>query len=336
MDELYEIYKKIRLENIIVESFNDVKKKWLIMNTTSSVEIDDYFKRFKLLNDRNQIPKNQNDISVWTKKTFSDFKTFVETLEYRYMSMLQLKNDLKTTKNISKEDIIIVLNNKNFMIVVPKEYNISREIGSPAWCISYGETYWDDYVSKNGLTPYFIIPKKYMEFDGYNLSKFCVMISLNDSIHSIWDADDEKIINNTFIAFCIQQGITLTDTSLFASRVYECEEEGDTQLEYEFDEDDFEDEFEDLRLACEKIIELYENRDDYEGEPDWEDYETLSEKIINKLSRGMSIMEQIYFTIQFYNEEGKILKKVCENFDQQLERLQESMGYETITMYKIQ
>lgn len=174
--------------NILEESFKDAKKKWL-ESGIESVEIDKAIDLFKLLKDQNVISDvERKDIGYWMKLPFSDFSTFL-------VSMNKLKHKKEFVGSFHDETEVIE-NTDEFIILVPKTYRASRKFGSSEWCIAYGERYWNSYVHNDGLTPHFIIFKSPDEFmKDNNLDKIAVMVDRGDRVSSIWDSSDAQIYN---------------------------------------------------------------------------------------------------------------------------------------------
>lgn len=172
--------------NILEESFKDAKKKWL-ESGIESVEIDKAIDLFKLLKDQNVISDvERKDIGYWMKLPFSDFSTFL-------VSMNKLKHKKEFVGSFHDETEVIE-NTDEFIILVPKTYRASRKFGSSEWCIAYGERYWNSYVHNDGLTPHFIIFKSPDEFmKDNNLDKIAVMVGMGDRVQSMWDSSDAQI-----------------------------------------------------------------------------------------------------------------------------------------------
>jgi len=175
---------------LLCESYKDAKAKWLAAGYSEDY-INDVLESFKSMVKNNQITGEEKDIGYWMKQSLDDLIVFVHNVN---------KSLIKKSKYKGKtEDVIEKLDNEYCYVYTPKNYLASRKLGDSSWCIVYGETYWDDYISERGLTPYYISWKDKANHvheiivKDSDISMIAVMINTRGNIDSIWDADDNEI-----------------------------------------------------------------------------------------------------------------------------------------------
>lgn len=178
---------------MLVESFKDAKRIW-IGKGADPTQVDEYIKKFRALNDKNRIDASNKDIGVWMSRQFNSFVNFINDMD--------AKSEQKTNYRGLDDEVFKILDNEFCYVIVPKTYRASNKLGSSNWCIVYGNSYYDDYIGNNGLTPYYITFKDsakvidwIYEFEGTkgDISQVAVMIDESGDVHSIWDGQDNKI-----------------------------------------------------------------------------------------------------------------------------------------------
>ncbi len=176
-------------------------KQYIRENSTTDVwgsdkvsddEIKKYVKLFKTLKDEQIIKPPYNDIYMWLKKFFGEFKKFVD----EHNKKRESREESKEKK--TKADV--VFENSKCIVYLPKTYEASAKLGTGTkWCISArserGCRSWEDYVDINGVTPYYIISKSDDVDEKYRKIAVIVMPSEfgTHKIHSVWSADNKAM-----------------------------------------------------------------------------------------------------------------------------------------------
>lgn len=189
----------ITFKSYLTESPAQAIKVWSATGVSPD-EIKKRLAQFKEYKAQNLIAHHQErDLNYWLKER--NYDSFVAMLE-------------RFHKHTTKQETIVksgakkIFENDKVLVIVPTTYKASTEYGSSEWCIVYGENYWDDYTTNDGLTPYYILPKNrcldsyYPEWetpdDAPPLRRIAVMVSSGGNIHSVWDDNDRKITLNTY------------------------------------------------------------------------------------------------------------------------------------------
>ena len=181
------------LYKIIVADFKAVEVKFLDQGVDKS-EIDDYFKDFKELKNRNKIDDpDERNIDFWGKKTWEEFKEFV--------SRLKLEKSRTEEKKLKKmEGAELAGENEYWYVYRILTHDAAKVYGANTrWCITQSEdNHWKQYSGKNNI--YFIIFKKpELLKEGVlqtnNQEKFSKIAVLVDSAgkKEYWDALDNKV-----------------------------------------------------------------------------------------------------------------------------------------------
>lgn len=202
---------------LILESFKDAQKKFIeeLVSYSSRGEerrqeysdrVNSVIDEFKLLKDRNQIKDERKDIGYWLSKDFDSFESFVKSSLEEYQNQKKVKQE----QEVLSKDVYKIFENENALVVVPRTHEASRKYGSNTkWCLTYHQdSYWNDYVLSQGLTPYYVIFKPKSEITEYdeNLEKLAIMIDTEDDVNSIWDAEDARIAERGRSYRTYQQG----------------------------------------------------------------------------------------------------------------------------------
>jgi hypothetical protein len=202
---------------LILESFKDAQKKFIeeLVSYSSRGEerrqeytdrVNSVIDEFKLLKDRNQIKDERKDIGYWLSKDFDSFESFVKSSLEEYQNQKKVKQE----QEVLSKDVYKIFENENALVVVPRTHEASCKYGSNTkWCLTYHQdSYWNENVLSQGLTPYYVIFKPKSEITEYdeNLEKLAIMIDPYDGIHSIWDAEDARIAERGRSYRTYQQG----------------------------------------------------------------------------------------------------------------------------------
>jgi len=168
----------IKLKSIIEEStFDDVLSKWT--PEASEDDIYKYINMFKTLKSRNIIKGIHSDISPWVKRSFDDFKEFVDNKILSYKEQDQFKTTSKDIDRIFENNVVLVIS--------PNTHEASQKYGAHTkWCTSGRDRKsWDEWIDRGGKF-YFILPKN-------NKKKFAVVVSPDGSVKQLYDDTNNEL-----------------------------------------------------------------------------------------------------------------------------------------------
>ena len=192
MKELNQNYKSIIIEDILLEGKREAISKW-----GNTFEVEEYIEKF--MNKKNgvrlKIGNPLNDIDYWhSKKTFNEFKEFIDSFQSKSQIKNNKKYNLKIT-NDGKGKLIDLIDDYEIWFVGSAD--AAKQLGrfykgiSAKWCIctDNADYYWNN-DHKND-TFYFLIKKEpeHNQFD-----KLAFEFKANGEI-KIWDLNNRK---NTF------------------------------------------------------------------------------------------------------------------------------------------
>jgi len=177
-------YKLIMvLKKVIVQAdFKTVEKKFIATEDPASVT--EYINLFKKLKDQNRIQDiKKKNIDFWGKKTFEEFKNFVDSLS-RQKSMRQMKKSIYR-EPVNIEGAKLITENDDWFMYEITSYEACKFLGSRNWCIVRDEKTWDEYKVENNF--YFFIAKNRPEDEWH---KIALQVEYDD--FTIWNALDES------------------------------------------------------------------------------------------------------------------------------------------------
>lgn len=137
-------YKLIMvLKKVIVQAdFKTVEKKFIATEDPASVT--EYINLFKKLKDQNRIQDiKKKNIDFWGKKTFEEFKNFVDSLS-RQKSMRQMKKSIYR-EPVDIEGAKLITENEDWFMYEITTYKAAKFLGSRNWCIVRKQEDWDEY-----------------------------------------------------------------------------------------------------------------------------------------------------------------------------------------------
>ena len=228
MTDLREALSKIMRPRRLFESvWDDVANKWKKVPEGQEVpadsDIEMYIDSFKTLKLRQVIRGAQADISEWGKRSFAEFKTFVDTEQSKVAQVVQKKEK-------EKREARRVFENDKVVVVQPFTFEASQKYGKGTkWCITgyehSGDVHWKNYTSSGGVF-YFVISKHYYFDPGDDpkksdpLSKvaFHVLPHNTDNPQQIaaYDAQDKPLSKDYAEKFLKDEGIP---TNLIQNRL---------------------------------------------------------------------------------------------------------------------
>ena len=170
------------LSRLVQADYTDVKKLFLKQNAHSQ-EINEYFELFKELKKRDKIKnKDEKNIDLWGKKTFQEFKNFVDKL-----TETRTKSQEKRLKKM--EGAELVAQNDDYYIYRITTHDAVMAYGSGTkWCITQPNgKYWQQYSARNDF--YFFIAKNKSKDDP--LYKVAMTINSKGK-ETYWDALDQQ------------------------------------------------------------------------------------------------------------------------------------------------
>jgi len=171
------------LSKLVKADFSTVKKIFLKQNAHSQ-EINEYFELFKELKKRDKIKnKDEKNIDRWGKKTFQEFKSFVDQL-----TETRTKSQDKKLKKM--EGAELVAQNDDYYIYRITTHDAVLAYGSGTkWCITQPDgRYWKQYSARNNF--YFFIAKHKSKNDP--LYKVAMTVNRKGK-KTYWDALDEQM-----------------------------------------------------------------------------------------------------------------------------------------------
>ena len=131
------------LNKIIIKSdLKAIEKKFIIKE--DPIKVKEYLKLFNKLKDQHRIQDSEKkNIDYWGKKTFKEFKDFVDSLVSK-KSTRQLKKDIHL-KPVNIEGAKLVTENEDWFMYEITTYKAAKFLGSRNWCIVRKQEDWDEY-----------------------------------------------------------------------------------------------------------------------------------------------------------------------------------------------
>lgn len=138
----------------LMEGYKEVKQKFISAGTP----IDDVSKvlsSFKDLVDRNQVKGDERNIDWWGKKSFDEFKSFVDD-KVREKSKTQIKRKKITGKSIN------LIDNEDWLVVIPLDKDASCFYGKHSdWCTTKAnQAYFEKYFYDKDVILIYCLNKK--------------------------------------------------------------------------------------------------------------------------------------------------------------------------------
>jgi CRISPR/Cas system endoribonuclease Cas6 (RAMP superfamily) len=166
---------------LITSDFKTTEKKFLDQKIPVE-DIKEYLAIFKELRDRNKIKKaDEKNIDFWGKKSWEDFKGFVDSLRTE-------KSKTEEKKIAKMEGAELLTENKLWSVYQMTTHKACQIYGSGTkWCITQdSDTDWKDYSQKNNI--YFIISKIRPKEDPWY--KIALLVDRKGEV-TYWNALDE-------------------------------------------------------------------------------------------------------------------------------------------------
>jgi hypothetical protein len=182
----------IKLKSLIIESILDnALQAWTGQDTEDNIEL--YVDRFNILKQRRFLQGLSSDISPWLKKSFKEFKQFIDKKSKEHNQIVAIKK--------SRRDADKVFENNRAIIIIPNTFEASCKYGAHTkWCVSGNiKKHWNSYT-KRGIKFYFIIPK----IDDH---KYAVAVYPNGTAKEVWNELDEPISLSEFDKILTYYGI---------------------------------------------------------------------------------------------------------------------------------
>ena len=184
--------------SLVLADFKTVKKKFLDQNASKD-EVETYLTHFKRMRDQNRIKENtQKDIDFWGKKSWTEFKEFVDGLKQKTSKTKQ-----KKFKKLEGAELV-TQNDEWGVFKIYTKYAAVQYGSGTKWCITQeDEPHWREYSKNNSF--YFILSKTRGQEDPFY--KIAVQVPRNNNNETFWDARDDKwddlpdLIQNTLPKF---------------------------------------------------------------------------------------------------------------------------------------
>lgn len=165
----------------LVEDFKTATVKF--QNQGADLEvIKDYIDRFKKLKDVKIKKPEEKNIDLWAKKSFDEFKDFIDTKEQE-TTKTQQKKQQKT------EGAELIAENEDWYVYKITSHKAAQIYGKGTkWCITEPDcAYWDEYTQHSNF--YFFISKNRTQEDPWY--KIAFQHSSEDG-ELYWDAEDTQ------------------------------------------------------------------------------------------------------------------------------------------------
>ena len=188
---------------IIEAKINDVIDYW---NTETESEINKYITIFNNMKNSFNLDKNEKDISIWYKKPFNDFKSFIDKKQNDIDIKLKAKGKVK-----NKDEIKQIYKNSKVTVYIPETKEAMCELGSGTpWCISKPNQKHYEKMIKDGDKIFVIVqntPKNNnfdkVVFTHYGEGGIDIWLKNNKELQS--DAEREQFfIDNNLEDFAIK------------------------------------------------------------------------------------------------------------------------------------
>ena len=164
----------------ILADFKTVKKKFATDQNIEVDLVDTYLDEFKELRNRNKIKDHdEKNIDFWGKKSWEEFKEFVDTLKTE-------KTKTEEKKLQKQEGAELIAENKDWSVYKITTHKAAMQYGfGTKWCITQSDGYfWNKYIKRSDF--YFLISKTKPESDKF------YKIALQVRRYNIyWDAKDK-------------------------------------------------------------------------------------------------------------------------------------------------
>ena len=150
--------KLLRVLAILVQSdFKSVEKKFTDQHI-SKEDVKKYLSTFKDLRDKQKIKEvTEKNIDYWGKKSFEEFKSFVDKL-VKTSSKTSIKKD--THKKHEVDGAEFITENEDWLVYKINTYKASKLLGSRDWCIVRSEEDFESHKRLLGcMTFYYILSK---------------------------------------------------------------------------------------------------------------------------------------------------------------------------------
>lgn len=157
------------LRNVLGEGFKEIAVKF--NKEVDDVTVKKYMDKYKLLKERNKIKGVEADIDSWSKKTWNDFKTFVDSFD---------ETKIKSRNEVKKEAYKnVVAENDEYVIIKIHNAEDAYALGKgTVWCIASGEKpmaelHYDEYSKDSDF--YFAIKKNMGEISKIEVNRDAVV-----------------------------------------------------------------------------------------------------------------------------------------------------------------
>ena len=169
--------------SLVLADFKTVKKKFLDQGASED-DVNTYLTHFKRMRDQNRIKDNtQKNIDFWGKKSWEEFKEFVEGLKQKTSKTKQ-----KKFKKLEGAELVTQNDEWGIFKIYTKSAAVQYGSGTK-WCITQeDEPHWREYSKNNSF--YFILSKTRGQEDPFY--KIAVQVQRANKDKTFWDATDQK------------------------------------------------------------------------------------------------------------------------------------------------
>lgn len=142
--------------------------------------------------------------SFLQKKIGKQIARFKDSIEFEnFIKSFILSFDTITMNTIEEKvknlNAIIINNSDNKLVLQILDYETSKTLGSPSWCISYKKEYWDNYNENKSIMSLIGIMKKKQYFiwdfnkNSYDKEFLIGITTINNNIDSAYYKDNSNI-----------------------------------------------------------------------------------------------------------------------------------------------
>ena len=165
---------------IVTSDFKTVEKKFLDQGIEKT-KVKDYLAKFKDLRDKNKLSGDEKNIDLWSKKSFEDFRSFVDKL-----SKVKTKTEVK--KEARVEGAKLIAENEGWKVYEITSHKAAMLYGSNTkWCITEADSqHYQEYSKKNNI--YYLISKN-LDPRENSWAKIALLVDIEGK-KTYWDAKD--------------------------------------------------------------------------------------------------------------------------------------------------
>ena len=183
----------MRVWDFLIEDYKTTAVKF-VASGIDKAQVDVYINKFRELSNKQKLAGEEKNIDFWSKKTFSEFKEFVDVKE---KEVTDAANQKAQKKNPGKSEDITTPEQRSagWNIIIPLDKAASVFYGNldcmSDWCVAKPEhDYFNEYFyEKNSNLIFCLNDKK---------EKWAIEIKSDGSTIIFWDIKDDQISKSEF------------------------------------------------------------------------------------------------------------------------------------------